>query len=372
MGILRLFLALVVVIDHCRLLILRPAGFEVNDYFKLGMNAGYAVMFFYIISGFLISLVLDTKYTAGAKGTWAFYKARGIRIYSLYWPIYLFSLLMYPGIASRSLVDRITSFFLLGADWRVCFKDYPHEYFSLFPFGLNPAWSLGVEMTFYLLAPFLLRSTTALLCVFLMSVATRIPLVQEFGFLESWTYHFFPSTVFFFLIGKITYRFSKKFPDTLKNAVWFLPLAALFSIRTVGMTFDNTYLYLCVFFFALALPSLFHHTKNNRVMNFLGDLSFPVYLTQVFIISYFGPRVLSLMNQWFPGNVTMVSYGFVLLFSLLMIAVATGVFLFVERFCASLMKKTAAWMESVWFSSLTKLATKCAVPDAVVISQTII
>ena len=64
MGAIRLFLAFVVVIDHVRELVLRPLGLDTGDYIKIGMNAGHAVMFFYVISGFLISYVLQDKYPA--------------------------------------------------------------------------------------------------------------------------------------------------------------------------------------------------------------------------------------------------------------------------------------------------------------------
>ncbi len=37
--------------------------------------------------------------------------------------------------------------------------------------------------------------------------------------------------------------------------------------------------YAAVVLFALALPGIFEATKNNRVSNWLGDLTYPLYLT---------------------------------------------------------------------------------------------
>jgi peptidoglycan/LPS O-acetylase OafA/YrhL len=36
--------------------------------------------------------------------------------------------------------------------------------------------------------------------------------------------------------------------------------------------------------FATALPGIFNWTKNSRILNFLGDLSFPVYLLHVLVL----------------------------------------------------------------------------------------
>jgi peptidoglycan/LPS O-acetylase OafA/YrhL len=48
---------------------------------------------------------------------------------------------------------------------------------------------------------------------------------------------------------------------------------------------DNKFLYLAIGCFALSLPAVFEYTKDNRVMNFLGDLTYPLYLTHALVIS---------------------------------------------------------------------------------------
>ena len=73
MGLLRLFLALVVAIDHWRVIILHPKSIYLDDVCKFGFNAGYAVMFFYVISGFLITYTLTRNYEPDRAGIAAFY-----------------------------------------------------------------------------------------------------------------------------------------------------------------------------------------------------------------------------------------------------------------------------------------------------------
>jgi peptidoglycan/LPS O-acetylase OafA/YrhL len=96
MGLVRLFLALVVAADHWRVIMLSPRSIGLENWYKLGFNAGYAVMFFYIVSGFLITYTLRRNYGQDISGTLAFYRNRGIRIYSLYWPMVALTFLVLP------------------------------------------------------------------------------------------------------------------------------------------------------------------------------------------------------------------------------------------------------------------------------------
>jgi peptidoglycan/LPS O-acetylase OafA/YrhL len=97
-GAIRLFLALVVAFDHWRDLVITPAGHALSvrqeTIVKLGFNAGYAVLFFYVISGFLIAFTLRHNYDAGRAGALPFYRNRFVRIFSLYWPMIAISFLV--------------------------------------------------------------------------------------------------------------------------------------------------------------------------------------------------------------------------------------------------------------------------------------
>ncbi len=148
-GIIRLFLALIVAADHFRDLVLAPLHIDVPWQAKLGMNAGFAVMYFYMISGFLISGALANKYPPTPGGTCDFYLSRAIRIFALYWPIALIVATIYPlaqtDLISAGLLDRFTKFFLIGVDWRYEFTDFPNMYnLALYP-GSNKPGRLGTN-----------------------------------------------------------------------------------------------------------------------------------------------------------------------------------------------------------------------------------
>lgn len=194
MGVMRLFLALVVAADHWRVIQLAPLGITFEDYYKLGFNAGYAVMFFYVISGFLITFTLIRNYSQDLGGVSAFYRNRFIRIFSLYWPMVLLSFLLIPGVWTEfgaALWDKATGLFLFGIDWRLSFASYPKPYWPAAIGSLHQAWTLGAELTFYLLAPLLLRSWRVAAAVLIASFGLRAMFVLNmalviFGPIISW------------------------------------------------------------------------------------------------------------------------------------------------------------------------------------------
>src|SRR6202035_241209 len=51
-----------------------------------------------------------------------------------------------------------------------------------------------------------------------------------------------------------------------------------------GDDFDNPWFYVALLFFAAALPSLFHLTKNHRLSNAAGELTYPLYLTHTLVM----------------------------------------------------------------------------------------
>lgn len=295
MGVIRLFLALVVAVGHYKYYHpSEPINFP--PLMTLGMNGGTAVMFFFVISGFLISFVLDEKYGTSARDTYRFYKSRFIRIYSLYWPLYIAAVVFFVGMAawlSRPLIDNLLTFALFGSDWRLSFGSPTDSanprwgHTALFMAGTTQAWTLATEVTFYLIAPFVLRSMTAVLALFIMSLAIRLPLVHMFGFYEVWVYYFFPSVLFFFLLGHLSRRFFQRFPIDPRIGALFLIPACTFSMLGVNKPFDSIWLYLSSFSFAAALPSVFALTKDSRWQNALGHLSYPVYLSHSALLMFY-------------------------------------------------------------------------------------
>ena len=226
----------------------------------------------------------------GRKRVPQFYKSRFLRIYPLWWAMVVFSTVTVSAAwLHQSPPGVFSAIFLFGSDWLVPFVHYPDQYFGFFPFRTEIGWTLGAEMTFYLLAPWLLRSDRLAFAALVGSMAVRIivffcgqPSCAGGRDVHYWSYFFPPSTFMFFMLGHLARRVpyigaAGPWPSfaILIAAVWFVsrndwgPAGDWFRIND----------YVAAVLFALALPGVFEATKNNRVSNWLGDLTYPLYLT---------------------------------------------------------------------------------------------
>lgn len=152
MGYIRFYLALAVAISHAGL--------------SAPMNASYAVQFFFVISGYYMAQILDGPYKGDAL---RFYANRALRIFPAYWIV--------AGVTFALMV-------LADSTWPMArmvrgeFFDLGAVLANLLIFGQDfiaqsnpqlllvvPAWSIAMELYFYLLAPLLVRVPTRYLIV---------------------------------------------------------------------------------------------------------------------------------------------------------------------------------------------------------------
>lgn len=154
------------------------------------------------------------------------------------------------------------------------------------------AWTLGVELTFYLIAPFILPRKNLIYILLVLSIILRICLIS-FGFKnDPWTYRFFPTELSFFLLGAISHQillplYKKKFQNNLgmisKATTYFLIIFSLFYfLIPLREIFKTPFLFL---FFILFLPMTFIFQNKNAIDKWIGDLSYPIYIGHMLVIS---------------------------------------------------------------------------------------
>ncbi len=303
MGLLRVALALAVFLSH-----LPTATFGF-------IGGGIAVQGFFIVSGFYMSLVLSGKYA----NTRLFYSNRALRIFPTYGvmmalgAIALFGLgasataspdmfptLWHHGVAAFVLL--IENLALLGQELLFWFKLPPTGHFVLdltnagptpdapvaWQFLLVPqAWSLSMELMFYALAPWLARrSTRTLLGIGVASVALRLAghwLPVDYWL---WQGRFFPTALFLFIAGMLSQRalpLAARLPlaaGWIANATVLAVVIALPFAHLEG-EINRWILYATI---AVAAPLAFNAFGRFSFDRWIGDLSYPIYLTHLMVI----------------------------------------------------------------------------------------
>ena len=209
----------------------------------------------------------------------------------------------------------LTGTFLFGSDWYVALASYPDLNFSNFPVFINQAWTLGAEITFYAFAPLLVRSLPASICVLLLSAACRLSFVRVYGFDNTWTYTFFPSTVMFFVIGHFARLIGDRLPTHKLLGVGLFAASMLVSAHGISyQKWDNLNFYISILLFALSLPGIFALTKRSGWMNSVGNLSYPMYLTHKMtlfgiygLFPFIGTAIARSDKLFVPGFVSVLS-----------------------------------------------------------------
>lgn len=168
-------------------------------------------------------------------------------------------------------------------------SDYP-LYRGLF---VPQAWSLGIELCFYLVAPFVLRNRKRTLILFVISGFIRF-FAFSIGFAKTdpWTYRFFPFELALFMLGALSHQSLLEFWKKKVETYSWLPVIGTASILLIltsyglieGVVKDSKPLIL-IAAVALLLPLAFLFQRTSRVDNFLGELSYPVYIGHLFVIS---------------------------------------------------------------------------------------
>ena len=297
MGILRVIFALSVVASH-----VWPGG-------PVFVGAKNAVELFYVISGFLISFILVERKTY--LNIRSFYVNRYLRLYPIYFFVAIlvlctrghefFDIYKSASIGAGALLI-LSNTFMFGQDW-VMFAAVKHNTLVFATDFWNsdvilwrgllipPAWSIGLELTFYLMAPFVLPKRRIICCLLIASVACRACLIWiGIGTADPWSYRFFPAELAFFLLGALSHQvllpFFKRLmqrPDSRLPEVGTAVLIAFALVfdRFADSAFKDEVL-LATFVTLLPLAFIFQH--RYPLDKWIGNLSYPIYICHWLVI----------------------------------------------------------------------------------------
>ncbi len=283
MGVIRLYLALVVIIYHAR------AG---GAYF----DGVYAVMLFFVISGFCMALVLNRKYTEANPSR--FYVARFLRL----WPTYAIVFAVILSISPLPSVPSLGGIFANAYYWFTATTLLGHETLWWFTpvsgdldliYVLNGSagtlsaythmqqmWSVGIEICFYLVSPLIARRPKLiaglLVAGYVVHLVMSAYLPKDNPFLVRSALPY----LWIFLLGMIGYHAAQYIavkPETMSKFA--LPLIAVtLAVAVLAMPYRRTAADTGIILFAVALVPLFAATKDLKWDRLIGELSYPMYV----------------------------------------------------------------------------------------------
>ena len=276
LGTLRYVLALLVAASHI-------------DIKVAGMNPGVvAVVAFYLISGYVMTGLIHKHY-ANPTAIGRFYLDRALRLLPHYYVIVGITLIWF-------LVTGFRNFYLSRepaiGNILENLAIVPLNYFMFndaLRFGLvPPAWSLGAEIQFYLVLPLIFYAGIRRLA---MVASIVVYALAVFGLLNpDWFgYRLLPGVLFMFLTGSLLYdiqHFSnanaRAFRLILVSCVSAALLAGILALTRNLSVAVNRETILGIFL-GVPLLSLLGIRQSTRWDEFLGNLSYGVFLNHFFV-----------------------------------------------------------------------------------------
>lgn len=321
MGLLRLILAISVLITHSA------------PFIELKFVGGVvAVQVFYIISGFYMTLILNEKYV-GKSSYRLFLSNRFLRLYPIYWVVLiltiLFSILcaiVFDGptdltfkIKYFNMMSFETKIFqilanillfgqdivmFLGMDTEKGTMFFTNNYAMTNPqfhnnLFLNQTWTLGIELMFYILAPFIVRrSYKSILLLIIVSLSIRAWIYFYLGwYYDPWTYRFFPAELALFLMGTMSYKLyvlvkKNSFHNNINKIITILFFGLLCSYQFIPSIFHEEVIKWLFYLIAcICIPFVFQLTNKWKFDRSIGDLSYPIYIVHVLVIGSISPFI---------------------------------------------------------------------------------
>jgi peptidoglycan/LPS O-acetylase OafA/YrhL len=305
-----------------------------------------AVQLFYIVSGYLMSLVILSSSYSSIK---LFYLNRFLRLFPIYWFVALITLVTYFSITTEASVEFFKTYtdlgdssvwlilaniLLVGQDW-IMFTGVTD---GIFGFTTNflksdipiwrgllvpQAWTLGVELSFYAIAPFILKNWKHWVSLLILSLLLRVYFIFiGLGKEDPFSYRFFPLELALFLFGVLAHQAIRPFYERLSlldNSVliksinfFILSIILIFHLIPIS-TPIKTLLFIGVF--VVSLPMLAKFQRENRLDNWIGNLSYQIYICHWLIID--------IMKLFFDreDNIQNILYFFFVILSTIIFAI---------------------------------------------------
>lgn len=287
--------------------------------FGLGQNGGYAVVFFFLVSGvfFALSVERDHRQISIAEATKQFMVKK--YVYFIKWFMIAFVLFALRDLVVNGLVHFLKNVFYslpyflflgeLGFDDKTI---YANGYY------VNASWYLSALFCCFLVLYPLVRSNYEAFIKILAPIIFMVSLSIDFTISHSLTTGKWAYPLAMITLGCMLYNAR----DLINNLQCRTILIELFEIIVYGMTF----LYMCsgaeplsefpmMILLATAVMitvsgRTYHSVFNHRIFEFLGKMSFPLYLLHVPVLRW--TEVVFKMMKWDVDSIARIILSYIM------------------------------------------------------------
>jgi len=278
-----------------------------NAYLQLLMSSGWlGVQLFYIASALTLCMSWEARRFDEIAPVRNFYIRRFFRIAPMFY-IAIAYYMYHHGLASSGNTSSGIEWWIIALTASFLHGFNPQAINAVVPGG----WSVAVEMNFYLLLPFVLmhfNSVRSLILFFLISLglyALSKPIIWwlfeahyssvQQNLVSDFYYMNFFGQLPVFAIGLLTYAAFHNVKNMRRFIffgvpvlIGFILVVKLLHIAWLAVIFPNYIIMaFCFAFFALALSYYQSAILVNKVVIFLGKVSFSLYLTHYAVLMLF-------------------------------------------------------------------------------------
>src|ERR1700744_3870204 len=317
--------------------------YDGGDRFKQIMNHGYlAVDFFFLLSGFVVAYAYDDRW--GKFTQWDFYKRRLVRLQPM---VVMGSLIgaalfyfqvspAFPNIANTPVWELLVVMVIGATLIPVPISLDIRGWQEMHPLN-GPAWSLFFEYIANILYAVLVRRFSKLVLSIFVTLAALM-LIQYLvmgkngDLIGGWSlnseqlYIGFTRVLFPFFGGVLLCRVGKLI--RIKNAFWWssLLIIIMLSIPRIGdehhVWMNGIYESVCLIIVFPIIVSIgaggkLHTARSEKICTFLGEISYPLYITHYPLIYLFTAWV---VNNRVPLGTTGLLMGLLVVITSLVIA----------------------------------------------------
>jgi len=303
---------------------------------------GIGVWGFFLLSGFLMTLILNEKYSFRKEGLKKFFISRVLRLFPCYYAVMFLTIFLYV--------------FVVGYDWTKigeCFfgtyRDVTANFliFSNTIFGIGRAdvivpisWAVDVEMLMYIASViFIARSpkcalyslaSTVVLFPILWIVAKNYIASGQTALAGNLLYSFLPAALLPYSLGSVIYHYRDRLFFKFSKIRASCLLLILICIGLFIPKFSVTVAFLASLPITALLVLMLYRAKRSKFDDLMGDLTYPIYLligtinTVLLQTSFFNsPSLLGSSNYYSPLGVCLAT--------LILLFIAFAILFFVEK-----------------------------------------